>query len=104
MEKKEFEYVGFTANGFIALFLNLALMALSIFCFFLCRLIHDSIPHPAKIVKEMIKSSVTERKKLHENCVKGENLRKAVYFFQKKVYNIRNKSTKEGVRCGGWIN
>ncbi|OKZ18669.1 MAG: band 7 protein [Bacteroides sp. 43_108] len=35
MEKKEFEYVGFTANGFIALFLNLALMALSIFCFFL---------------------------------------------------------------------
>ena len=35
MDKKEFEFRGFTANGFAALFLNLALTALSIFCFFL---------------------------------------------------------------------
>lgn len=35
MDKKEFEFRGFTANGFAALFLNLAQTALSIFCFFL---------------------------------------------------------------------
>lgn len=35
MEKDEFEYIGFTANGFVALFLNLLLTALSIFSFFL---------------------------------------------------------------------
>lgn len=35
MDKKEFEFRGFTANGFAALFLNLALTALFIFCFFL---------------------------------------------------------------------